>query len=244
MIAALPEGDAEQLHELRELLLTAGVATVGGTVQRRDHPHPNTYLGPGKLEEVKAVADEAHRLGMTVTGHVPNGLDAFQTVEAGQDQINHITYIADIMRPELPANATREDRRKAAANLDLDAPEGKKALAFLKDHHTVVDPTMALFELFTATTTKPVASFEPGVNKVPVELAQPLTDVAPPTEDSEIRDKIFRKHLQIVGLLHRAGIPVVAGTDQAVPGHSLHRDRKSTRLNSSHCALSRMPSSA
>jgi GTP-binding protein HflX len=54
MIAALPEGGEEQLDELRELLLTAGVLAVGGTVQRRELPHPNTYLGPGKLEEVKA----------------------------------------------------------------------------------------------------------------------------------------------------------------------------------------------
>jgi GTPase len=56
-IAALPEGD--DLSELRELLRTAGVAVVGQTVQHRDLPHPNTYLGPGKLEEVKALAKTA-----------------------------------------------------------------------------------------------------------------------------------------------------------------------------------------
>jgi GTP-binding protein HflX len=38
---------------LRELLLTAGVATVGETVQRRARPHPDTYLGPGKVGELK-----------------------------------------------------------------------------------------------------------------------------------------------------------------------------------------------
>ncbi len=53
-MAALPDGDTEQLAELRELLRTAGVAGVGEMVQRRAHPHPNTYLGPGKLEELKA----------------------------------------------------------------------------------------------------------------------------------------------------------------------------------------------
>jgi GTP-binding protein HflX len=56
-IAALPEGD--DLSELRELLRTAGVAVVGQTVQHRDQPHPNTYLGPGKLEEVKEAAKRA-----------------------------------------------------------------------------------------------------------------------------------------------------------------------------------------
>ncbi len=53
MIAALQEGGVEQLEELRELLRTAGVATVGADVQHRDQPHPNTYLGPGKLEQLK-----------------------------------------------------------------------------------------------------------------------------------------------------------------------------------------------
>jgi GTPase len=51
-IAALPEGD--DLSELHELLRTAGVAVVGEVVQHREKPHANTYLGPGKLQEVKA----------------------------------------------------------------------------------------------------------------------------------------------------------------------------------------------
>jgi GTPase len=57
MVAALPEGD--DLSELRELLRTAGVAVVGQTVQHRERPHPNTYLGPGKLADVKAAARRA-----------------------------------------------------------------------------------------------------------------------------------------------------------------------------------------
>ncbi len=54
MIAALPDGGSDELAELRELLRTAGVADVGDMIQRRDQPHPNTYLGAGKLEELKA----------------------------------------------------------------------------------------------------------------------------------------------------------------------------------------------
>jgi GTP-binding protein HflX len=57
LIAALETGD--DLGELRELLRTAGVAVVGEAVQHRDKPHPNTYLGPGKVEEVKAAAKAA-----------------------------------------------------------------------------------------------------------------------------------------------------------------------------------------
>ncbi len=53
-IAALPEGD--DLSELHELLRTAGVAVVGEVVQHLDQPHPNTYLGPGKVAEVAEAA--------------------------------------------------------------------------------------------------------------------------------------------------------------------------------------------
>jgi GTP-binding protein HflX len=54
MVAAVPAGEDDHLAELEELLRTAGVAAVGEMVQRRDQPHPNTYLGAGKLDEVKA----------------------------------------------------------------------------------------------------------------------------------------------------------------------------------------------
>ena len=53
-IAVIPDGADEDLGELRELLSTAGAAVVGDLVQRREQPHPNTYLGSGKLEELKS----------------------------------------------------------------------------------------------------------------------------------------------------------------------------------------------
>ena len=102
-------------------LLLAGIVDGSGTytigVERVDTPEQarmwtDRYHAAGfqqmkiyssvKLEELKAVADEAHRLGMTVTGHVPEGLNAYQAIEAGQDQINHIGYVADIMKAPLP----------------------------------------------------------------------------------------------------------------------------------------------
>jgi GTPase len=49
-----PGVDEEQeLGELRELLRTAGVEPVGELVQRRPAPDPRTYVGKGKLEELK-----------------------------------------------------------------------------------------------------------------------------------------------------------------------------------------------
>jgi GTPase len=55
IIASLPHGEdgIELLQEMEELLRTARVDTVATLVQHRDGPHPSTYLGPGKLEEVK-----------------------------------------------------------------------------------------------------------------------------------------------------------------------------------------------
>jgi imidazolonepropionase-like amidohydrolase len=177
-----------------------------------------------KLEEVKDVAKEAHRLGMTVTGHVPEGLNAYQVIEAGQDQINHISYIADIMTPPLPEGASRLDRANAAANIDLKSPEAQKAIAFLVQHGTVVDPTVALFEFFTASSVKPPVTIEPGVAHVAPELQAILAEAGPPTPHTELQEKIVQKDLAIIGALHHAGVPIVAGTDQTVPGYSLYRE--------------------
>ena len=51
IVGVTAEGD--DLSELKELLRTAGVATVGELVQHRDKPHPNLYIGPGKVTDVK-----------------------------------------------------------------------------------------------------------------------------------------------------------------------------------------------
>lgn len=53
MIAVDRTGESS-LDEMAELLRTAGVATVGEMVQRRDEPDPDRYFGLGKLEETKA----------------------------------------------------------------------------------------------------------------------------------------------------------------------------------------------
>ena len=53
LIAAPTENDGDALDELRELLRTAGVASVGELVQQRERPHPNSYLGSGKLKELE-----------------------------------------------------------------------------------------------------------------------------------------------------------------------------------------------
>ena len=55
VVGVLPKGvDGEsELAELRELARTAGVAPVGELVQHRAHPDPRTFVGKGKLTELK-----------------------------------------------------------------------------------------------------------------------------------------------------------------------------------------------
>ena len=55
IVAVLPPGaDGEgELGEIRELARTAGVETVGELVQHRAHPDRRSYVGKGKLEELR-----------------------------------------------------------------------------------------------------------------------------------------------------------------------------------------------
>jgi imidazolonepropionase-like amidohydrolase len=177
-----------------------------------------------KLENVRAICAEAHRLGMTVTGHIPEGMDAYQGVEAGMDQINHVQYIMDIMHAPFTTAEPRMDRMKAMGSIDFSSPEATHAVEFLKQHGTVLDDTLAIFELFTASADHPVKSFEPGVEKVPAEMHAQLTSIEVPPQVAPLVRAVFDKEVQIVGTLHKAGVPIVAGTDQAVPGYSLHRE--------------------
>jgi len=177
-----------------------------------------------KKENVAAVAAEAHRLGMTVTGHIPVGMTAYDGVNAGMDQINHIQYIADVMTKHLPADAKELEHVQAAGNIDLNSREAQEAIAFLKSHGTVIDPTLVVFESFTAGSDRPIESFEPGVAKVAPELRTQLEEGGVPPQVAPMFRKEFAKYVEITGALHKAGIPIVAGTDQTVPGYSLYRE--------------------
>ncbi len=169
------------------------------------------------LPVLAVVAREAHRLGMTVTGHVPESIDAYQAVTAGMDQINHIMYVYRVMRPPKPDSAPRPP-------LDLAAPRAHRAVTFLREHHVVLDPTMALFEWLSHPSRIPFSEIEPGMRKVPLALSGPLTHAGVAPEQEQEAARQFDELMQVLGALHRAGIPIVAGTDQVVPGHSLHRE--------------------
>jgi imidazolonepropionase-like amidohydrolase len=94
----------------------------------------------------------------------------------------------------------------------------------LKQHNTVVDPTLALYEWLYHPVDQPVSTFEPGVAGVAPELAQPLNSAGVSTDAAAVMHRIFTNEVAMIGALHKAGVRVVAGTDQAIPGHSLHRE--------------------
>jgi imidazolonepropionase-like amidohydrolase len=179
-----------------------------------------------KSENVKAVCTDAHNLGMTVTGHIPEGMTAYDGVNDGMDQINHIQYVFNLLRPKDfdQRKATPAEVAKMVASLDVNSDAGKQAVAFLRKHNTVIDPTMALMEFMRRPADVPADKVEPGVDHVAPELREQLINGGLPPERAATGQKIVQDELAIIGALHRAGVRIVAGTDQTVPGFSLYRE--------------------
>jgi GTP-binding protein HflX len=93
-IAAPPdEGD---LSELKELLHTAGVVTVGELTQRREKPHPNSYLGPGKIDELKADLGRADANLVAVDDELSPRQERNLEEALGVPVIDRTTVILDI----------------------------------------------------------------------------------------------------------------------------------------------------
>ena len=186
-------------------------------------------------EVTAAIAAEAHRLGMTVTGHVPVALSTMAGIEAGMDQINHLNYVTTMMRTAVPgpgpaagpaANAGAGAAAAAAAAqgvLDLESETAKRAIEFLKQHRTVVDPTSSWGEMASHSHEVDVASFEPGILQAPAVLAARYRGMGGTSTAEQMRARTAT-NLTVIGALYRAGIPVVPGSDTGLPGHGLHRE--------------------
>jgi imidazolonepropionase-like amidohydrolase len=150
---------------------------------------------------VEAICAEAHRLGMTVTGHVPNGMTIEQAVAAGMDQVAHL-----------------------AIRGEADSDDVKKTIAFLRDHKTVIDPTQSWNELLGHAAGTPIAAFQPGVLKIPAPLNRVFSNAGAAGIDAATARTRLERGLRIVKALHDAGVPIVVGTDEGIPGHSVHRE--------------------
>jgi imidazolonepropionase-like amidohydrolase len=169
-----------------------------------------------KPELVPVIAAEAHKLGMTVTGHVPNGMTTAQAVEAGYDQINHIQYpTRDLLHIE---------RGKPIATPDFNTDDARKQIALFKRHQTVFDDTISLYENFYHPEWVAYSSLEPGVLKVAPQLAEALSSPGTSGDRAAPAKASFDAMLATIRELHKDGLRLVAGTDQNIPGYSLHRE--------------------
>ena len=54
----------ESLDELEELVKTAGAVVAARVIQVREAPHPGTYIGKGKIDEVKALLYGTDAIGI------------------------------------------------------------------------------------------------------------------------------------------------------------------------------------
>ncbi|HET9623945.1 MAG TPA: amidohydrolase family protein [Kofleriaceae bacterium] len=160
----------------------------------------------------------AHAAGMTVTGHVPNGIGVVAAVDAGQDQVNHLPFVLEAFLGKLPER-DMQARDRALATLDLASPASKKLAAWFAARHVVLDPTLSVYELSLPRAV--LLQREPGLGKLPPAL-QPVFADPGPRPDDDTRTRRFARFVELLGVLHKAGVTIVAGTDQTVPGHSLH----------------------
>ena len=131
------------------------------------------------------------------------------------DQINHIHYITPMMFG--PATA-------GGRIFSTDSSWSVSALAFLKAHNTVVDPTVALYEWARRPASQPLAEIEPGEAHLPPALRQLYVNTGASPANAAAAHNMYEQYLAAVSALHRAGITIVAGTDQSIPGYSLHRE--------------------
>jgi imidazolonepropionase-like amidohydrolase len=184
--------------------VTASTPDEGRAIVRRYHDlgfqqlKLYTLLSPAV---VAAITSEAHRLGMTVTGHVPASLTILAAVDSGMDHIAHMP-----IRGEPGSDSVR------------------RIVDALRVHGTVLDPTASWGELLGHSSAQPVASFQPGVDDLPPVLAQRIRAMGVRTIDTATAHARLARTLGIIRELHEASVPVVAGTDEGVPGFSVSRE--------------------
>lgn len=157
---------------------------------------------------VTAIAARAHELKMPVTGHVPTAFGLENAVLAGMDQIAHLSVHGQ------PGT-----------------PDTDRVIALLAERHVVIDPTRAWGELLNRPRDVQAEAIEPGIAQAPYPLAANYRSVlnnprpAPtPAAPATPAGDPGPNRLSILKVLYDNGVPIVAGTDGALPGYSLLRE--------------------
>jgi len=181
-------------------------------------------------EHLRATVAYAHERGLRVSGHVPAFLRARDVVEAGFDELNHINqvmlnFLVDertdtrtLQRFYLPAEKT--------AGLDFEGPAVREFIDLLKARGTNVDPTLTTFDFLRQRDGEMSAAYAAIADHLPVTLQRGLVSGGmriPNERVHALYNRSYARMIDFVGRMHRAGIPLVAGTD-AIAGFTLQRE--------------------
>ncbi|WP_426668405.1 amidohydrolase family protein [Mucilaginibacter sp. McL0603] len=161
---------------------------------------------------VKYICDEAHRLGLTVTGHIPNGMTLQQGVDSGMNMVNHVQYVYSVMK------------RNKDRSIDFNDSTSIAAINFIKQHNVVIDPTLGVFEMSFRSVKDDITTMEPAFYTLPLPLQALLKNTGQDSTGARKFKPLYESMVQIVKKLHDAGVTIVAGTDQGFPGFSVARE--------------------
>ena len=182
-----------------------------------------------KPELVAPIAEEAHRRGLRVSGHVPAFMTASDAVRAGYDEIQHLNFLLLNFMPDVKDTRTPArflEPAKRTADLDLASSQVSEFIALLKDRHTALDLTLNIFESMMLDRPGQLdARLAPVASRLPVQIRRGLyAGFMPVPEGMDGRYKAsWKRSLELVHLFWPSGIPIEAGTD-GTAGFCLHRE--------------------
>jgi imidazolonepropionase-like amidohydrolase len=180
-----------------------------------------------KPELMPIIADAAHARGLRVSGHVPAFMTARQFVAGGADEIQHLNFIVLNFLFDTVKDTRGTTRFTAvaehASQFGPDNPQVQQFIAYLKAHHTVLDPTMNIFEgMFCGDPTAVTPGLEQIAPRLPPQIRRGLLSEAlvPPQGQEATYRAAFPAMLKLLKGLYDAGITIIPGTD-SLAGYTL-----------------------
>jgi hypothetical protein len=172
----------------------------------------------------------AHSRGMRVSGHIPAGMRAQEAVDAGYDEIQHINQVLlnFLVKPDTETRTLNRFMLPAekVADLDFSSKEVKDFVALLAEKQIAIDPTMAAFAFLKQRDGDMNESYAAVVSHMPPNVARGFSIGAMKIDgDATLKryEKSYAKMVEFVGIMYKAGVPIVAGTDD-MPGFTLQAE--------------------
>jgi imidazolonepropionase-like amidohydrolase len=171
---------------------------------------------------VPAAAEEAHKLGLHVHGHVPAGMRPSQAIAAGYDEITHIYFVMMEAMPDSVVATSNGINRfegvgRYARNVDLDASLIGDVVRTMAEHKIACDPTLVVAEsLYVPENGDLSPAYAPYIGTLPPATERGFRQGGFAVPKDLTRDdyrKSFAKLSALVAQMHKSGITIVAGTD-------------------------------